>query len=684
MKKIFITMIAMLLPMLASADDSGKCGASVSYSYKSSTHTLTISGSGDMWNPDDESYYPWNSYRSDIQYLYIESGVTSIGGHAFLYCTNLLEVTIPNTISSIGIYAFRSCTKLTKFTSKIKNPSMIVDSNIFDYLPSTAKLIVPIGTKGKYLSAAAWSEFTDIVEPDFDSGKCGDNLTYSYSRTTHTLTISGSGNMWPFDDEAYYPWHLYRNEIEHVKIESGVNSIDIYAFTYCNSLIDATISGTVTSIGMYAFMGCTSLETVTSEIKKPYSIGDDVFRLIPDDAKLIVPIGTKGKYEITAGWDKFTNIVEPDSESGICSDKIKYSYDRTTHTLTIYGSGNMPNWDDESYCPWNSYRGEIQHVEITQGVTNIGYYSLYQCTSLVSAIIPSSVSSIELYAFSGCSKLAAVLSDITNPFNIDDVVFYGIPSAATLYVPKGTKALYQSRNGWDRFTIKESEFEVNGISYKRGVDDNVTVIAGNKKYSGRVEIPSKVGYDGKTYNVSYISDSAFEGCSGLTSLRLPEGLKTLGRFVGCTSLTCLSIPNSVTKLETGFTEGSELNKLVIGTGIKKLGQLAIGKKMTTLAVLATTPPDFDVDQFTVDYIFVPKGCITAYKDAWSGPVTDIQEIVKGDVNLDGQVNEEDSNDLADFILGKAPNCFFESLADLNGDKKIDASDLVELIAIINK
>ena len=61
--------------------------------------------------------------------------------------------------------------------------------------------------------------------------------------------------------------------------------------------------------------------------------------------------------------------------------------------------------------------------------------------------------------------MAAVLSDITNPFNIDDVVFYGIPSAATLYVPKGTKALYQTRNGWDRFTIKESEFEVNGIFF---------------------------------------------------------------------------------------------------------------------------------------------------------------------------------------------------------------------------
>ena len=123
--------------------------------------------------------------------------------------------------------------------------------------------------------------------------------------------------------------------------------------------------------------------------------------------------------------------------------------------------------------------------------------------------------------------------------------------------------------------------------------------------------------------------------------------------------------------------------MVIGTGIQKVTQLALGKKMTALAVLATTPPDFGTDQFTVDYIYVPKGCVTAYKDAWSGPITDILEIVKGDVNLDGEVTEDDVDALVDYILGKAPGCFFKSLADLNGDGKIDATDIVIVNNIIN-
>lgn len=539
MKKIFISIIAMLLPLIASADYSGKCGVNVNYSYKSSTHTLTITGSGNMWDLDDESYYPWNSYRSDIQYLYIESGVTSIGGHAFIYCNNLLEVTIPSSVYSIGIYAFRSCTSLTKFTSNIKNPSVISDSNIFDFLPSTAKLIVPIGTKGKYTSASAWSEFKDIVESDTDSGKCGENLTYYYSRTTHTLTISGTGNMWNLDDESYYPWHLYR--------------------------------------------------------------------------------------------------------------------------------------------------GEIQHVVIGSGVTNIGSYSFYECISLVSAIIPSTVSSISLYAFRGCSSLATILSEMTNPCNIDDETIWGVPTTAILFVPKGTKSLYESKEGWSRLTVMESEFEVEGITYKRGVDDNVSVVAGEEKYTGSIVIPSQVTYEAKTYNVTSIGITAFKDCSGLASVYLPEGLKTLGSmlFSGCTSLTCLNIPNSVTQIETGFTSGSGLDRMVIGTGIQKVTQLALGKKMTALAVLATTPPDFGTDQFTVDYIYVPKGCVTAYKDAWSGPITDILELVKGDVNLDGEVTEGDVDALADYILGKAPGCFFKSLADLNGDGKIDATDIVIVNNIIN-
>ena len=541
MRKICLLLILTLLPMVASADKSGKCGANVNYTYRSADKSLTISGAGNMYDFDiygTDSELP--PFPGDAQTIVIESGVTSIGYFAFSGMTQLTSVKIPSTISKINKYSFNGCISVNSISSDIKNPSSVsLGYGVFDDIPTNATLTVPIGTKNRYISASGWKRF-NIVEPEIASGKCGANVTYFYERTTHTLSISGNGAMWDLDDPAYYPWHLYRIEIQHVKISSGVTSIEDYAF--------------------------------------------------------------------------------------------------------------------------------------------------FGCSGLLTAIIPSSVSSIGMYALRDCSKLQTVASEITNPSNIyDNDIFYGIPSDAILIVPNGLKKQYESADAWDSFkNIIESVFEADGISYKRNVDNSVSVVAGDEKYAGRIVIPCQVTYEGKTYNVTSVSNSAFKDCTELISLYLPEGLKSMGSmmFSGCTSLTCLNIPNSVTYIETGFTNGSSLDKVVIGSGIQKLVQMAIGKKLTTLAVLATTPPDFDVDQFTVDYIYVPKGCITAYKDAWSGPTTDILEIIKGDVNLDGVADETDVDALVSYIMGESPECFFVDLADLNGDNEVDSIDLVKLISII--
>lgn len=674
--------------MTASADESGKCGANLEYYYKSSDKSLTISGTGDMYAFDiygTPSELP--PFPGLAQSVVIESGVTSIGWFAFSGMTLLTSVKIPSTISKIEKYSFKGCISVNNISSDIKNPaSVTLGYGVFDDIPTTAKLTVPMGTKNRYMNANGWKRFTNIVEPNTASGKCGANVTYFYERTTYTLYISGNGTMWDLDDPTYYPWDLYRSEIKNVKIESGVTGIGDYAFFGCSGLISAFIPSSVSSIGMYAFSGCSKLETLTSEITKPNSIYDhNIFDGIPSNAMLVVPYGLKNSYKSSDAWKKFTNIVEQDTKSGKCGEHVNYLFKSTDYSLSIYGTGDMYAYDvfgASSELP--PFPSSTKTIVISSGVTSIGSFAFYGFTNLISAVIPNSVNKIQTRAFCNCSSLECVLSEIVEPFDISSNVFDGIPSTAILLVPKGTKAKYEAKSGWNKFKIIESEFEVDGISYKRSVDNSVSVVAGDEKYTGKIVIPSQVTYEGETYNVTSVSSTAFRDCSDLTCVYLPEGLKSMGSmmFSGCTSLTCLNIPNSVTYIETEFTYGSNLDKVVIGSGIQKLVQLAIGKKQTALAVLATTPPDFDVDQHIVDYIYVPNGCVTAYKDAWSGVTTDILEIVKGDVNLDGEANEEDVEALADYIVGKYPDCFFVNLADLNGDNKIDASDLVELIDII--
>ena len=76
------------------------------------------------------------------------------------------------------------------------------------------------------------------------------------------------------------------------------------------------------------------------------------------------------------------------------------------------------------------------------------------------------------------------------------------------------------------------------------------------KYSGSVVIPEEVTYMNRTRKVTRIGDNAFFGCSGLTSITIPNSVTSIGlsAFESCTTLTSVSIPNNVTLIESGAFE----------------------------------------------------------------------------------------------------------------------------------
>lgn len=192
-------------------------------------------------------------------------------------------------------------------------------------------------------------------------------------------------------------------------------------------------------------------------------------------------------------------------------------------------------------------------------------------------------------------------------------------------------------------------FEVNGVKYEINSDGiSVTVIENTYTYSGIVIIPPQVQYLNNIYRVTSIGNRAFCGCSGITSLTIPESVTSIGdmAFRGCRGITSLTIPASVTSIgehafdgcsgitsltipelvtsigDDAFYDCSGITSLTIPASVTSIGEYAFKScnALTEIKSFAQVPPTCDNCAFEninkeECILYVPKGQIYAYEQA---------------------------------------------------------------------
>ena len=240
-RKITILTIAFLSSVLMCANvfaaATGRCGDSIIWTLDDSGN-LTLSGSGEMWNNgyDDSPFKDYEIRKATVKY-----GITSIGDYAFMGCTGMTEMTLPNSVTSIGDNAFEGCSGLTELT--LPNSVTSIGDNAFEGCSGLTELTLPssVTNIGNY----AFSDCSGLEKITVDRGNkrydSRGNCNSIIDTETNTL-IAGCKNS---------------------VIPNSVRSIGDSAFEGCSGLTELTLPNSVTSIGWSAFGGCSGLTELT-------------------------------------------------------------------------------------------------------------------------------------------------------------------------------------------------------------------------------------------------------------------------------------------------------------------------------------------------------------------------------------------------------------------------------------
>ena len=330
-----------------------------------------------------------NTYSNGLGIILFDKDISSIGYNAFINCSKITSIYIPNSISSIGDFAFYGCRNLTSI--KIPDGVTSVGSRAFSSCSSLKEIEIPDGVTS--VGSGAFSSCSSLKEIEIPNSLTSIGSS-AFEGCTSLTTINIPNKITTIEE------YTFSNctDLSTVNIPNTVISINRFAFLDCSSLTCIDIPNSVTSIGLAAFYGCSKLSTV----------------ILSNNL-------TKIEQNAFMNCISLTSISIPNLVTSIEA----YAFKGCSGLVSI----NFPS-----------------------SLTNIKASSFYECSNLSSIIIPNSVKEIGHNAFLGCSKLKDIyLQPITPPSLKGSVVFSDGVADRKMHVLSSSLEAYKTANYWSNY-----------------------------------------------------------------------------------------------------------------------------------------------------------------------------------------------------------------------------------------
>ena len=364
------------------------------------------------------------------------------------------------------------------------------------------------------------------------------------------ITVSGTSyTVKSIDSDAF----RNNDNITSVVIPNSVTQIGSYSFEYCHGLTKVTIGTGVTYIGGDAFYQATALTDVYMNAN-PETLQwedwgfDDFIR----DGSTICHVANAAPWIAKFGGRINIKFRDPNTVP------FSWSFNESTHTLTVSGTEEMPNSQ-----PWSSIQNQIEKVVIEEGVLSIGSDAFYSCTKLKEIKFPSTLIAIRGNAFASCTSLKSIIwpSSVTV---IEGSTFACCTNLVSVFIPNTVTNIdsyaFDYCTSLKSINIPASVTYLPSTAFYRCFKlTSINIASDNKNYKSiNGAVYDKEGSTfyicppgRKTFSVAQntlsINDGAFYCCENLASLTLPKSLCRIESyaFECCTNLKTLDIPANV-------------------------------------------------------------------------------------------------------------------------------------------